>query len=212
MNRENYDILGVSPSASDDEITAKYNELKDKYEEERWLDGERGNNAARMLGKIQTAYNEIMSERRERVNASGNTSDILDRVANDIKNGDLVGAQAKLDECNERGGEWHYLQSVIFFRKNWMNESKKQLEIAMQIDPFNSKYKDAYDRINQRMNYQGQSAYNQGQGGAYNQGQGGGYTPQQEQQMGGSGCAQCVDCCYTYLCINCLFDLCCGCR
>ena len=201
MNRENYDILGVSPSASDDEITAKYTELKDKYEEERWLDGERGNNAARMLGKIQTAYNEIMSERRERVNASGNTSDILDRVANDIKNGDLIGAQAKLDECNERGGEWHYLQSVIFFRKNWMNESKKQLEIALNMEPHNPKYSEDYAKLKNKMEYNNRQ---------FNNGYYGANAYQQDtHQMGGTDSNGCVDWCLTMCFMNLLCNMCC---
>ena len=191
MNNENYQILGLNENASDEE-----------------MDGEVGTESARMLGKIDSAYTEIMSERRERKRNTG--SSILDEVANAIKNGDLVGAQAKLDECNERNGEWHYLQSVLFFRKNWMNESKKQLEIALQLDPNNTKYKDAYERINSRMNYQNQTAYETPNGGGYaDQGE---YSQQSQQQMGGSGCAQCVDCCYTYLCVNCLFNLCCGCR
>ncbi len=203
MSKADYELLGLDESATEEEIRARYKELKEKYNEERWLEGEAGNEAARMLGKLDAAYNDILSERREAERAGSGT---LDEVAADIRNGDLVGAQAKLDACNDRGGEWHYLQSVLFFRKNWMNESKKQLEIAMQLDPSNDKYKDAYERIKSRMNYHGQSAYEGG--GAYAPE----YNPQADQQMGGSGCAQCVDFCYTCLCVNCLFQMCCSCR
>ncbi len=205
MSNANYELFGLDESATDEEIKERYRQLKAKYNEDRWLEGEAGNEAARMLGRLDAAYNDIMSERRERERSG---TGALDEVAEAIRNGDLVGAQAKLDACNDRGGEWHYLQSVLFFRKNWMNESKKQLEIAMQLDPSNAKYKDAYDRINSRMNYHSQSA--QAGGGAqeaeYNQ------QTQADPQMGGSGCAQCVDFCYTCLCVNCLFNLCCSCR
>lgn len=203
MSKADYELLGLDESATDEEIAARYKELKAKYNEDRWLEGEAGNEAARMLGKLDAAYNDIMAERKDRQKSGAGT---LDEVAADIRNGDLVGAQAKLDACNDRGGEWHYLQSVLFFRKNWMNESKKQLEIAMQLDPSNAKYKDAYERINSRMNYHRQSAYENG--GAREAE----YNPQTDQQMGGSGCAQCVDFCYTCLCVNCLFNLCCSCR
>ncbi len=207
MNKKYYDFLGLDESATDEEIQARYNELKKKYAEERWQDGEAGNEAARMLGKLDEAYAEITAARKESKKADG--ASLLDEVATAIKNGDLIGAQMKLDECNERGGEWHYLQSVLFFRKNWMNESKKQLEIALQLEPNNEKYKDAYERINQRMNYQNQSAYENPANGGY---QGQPQYAEPDQQMGGSGCAQCVDCCYTYMCVNCLFNCCCGCR
>ena len=206
MNNENYELFGLDESASDEEIKARYSELKKKYNEERWLEGEAGNEAARMLGKLDTAYMEIMTERREREKrneAGANSSGALEEVAAAIKSGDLVGAQKLLDECNDRNAEWHYLQSVLFYRKNWINESKKQLEIAMQMDGNNGKYKEAYERLKSRTNYQEQSAY---------QGNTQKVNPEPADQMGGNGCAQCLDCCYTYLCVNCLFNLCCGCR
>ena len=65
MNREYYDLLGLNEDATDEEIKERYGELKKKYNEDRWLDGEAGNEAARMLNKLDTAYTEIMSARRE---------------------------------------------------------------------------------------------------------------------------------------------------
>lgn len=207
MNNENYELFGLDESASDEQIKERYSQLKKKYNEDRWLEGEAGNEAARMLGKIDVAYTEIMKERREKERTaeaadSESGDSAYKAVADAIKNGDLVGAQKMLDEANDRNAEWHYLQSVLFYRKNWINESKKQLEIAMQMDSANGKYKEAYERLNKRTNYQEQNA---GRETAQNVNQTG-------DQMGGNGCVQCLDCCYTYLCVNCLFNLCCGCR
>ena len=66
MSRKDYDILGIPESATDEEVTARYEELKKKYSEDRFLEGEAGNEAARMLNRIEVAYNEIMTERGER--------------------------------------------------------------------------------------------------------------------------------------------------
>lgn len=202
MDRANYGILGISETATDEEITARYNELKKKYSEERWLEGEAGSYAARMLEKIDTAYEEIMNERREaRTNTAG--ADAFEEVAELIRKGDVAGAQTKLDSFNERGAEWHYLQSVVFFKKNWINESKKQLEIAMQMDSSNTKYRDAYEKLRARAEYTQQT------GGATNMNpnpNGGG------EQMGGNFCANCASFCYTFICINLIFNLCCNCR
>ena len=41
--KEFYEFLGLTESATDEEITARYNELKAKYNEDRLLDGEAGN-------------------------------------------------------------------------------------------------------------------------------------------------------------------------
>ncbi len=202
MNYENYEILGLDESASDEEIRTRYEELKQKYGQERWLEGEAGNKAARMLEKLDAAYEEIMRERKEsRRNTEG--ADAFEEVSELIKKGDIAGAQEKLDSFNERSAEWHYLQSVVFYRKNWINESKKQLEIAMQMDGGNAKYRDAYDKLRARAEYTQQT------GGAPNTNPN---PASGDEQMGGNFCANCASFCYTFLCVNCLFNLCCNCR
>lgn len=201
MNQDYYEILGVSETSSDEEIGESYRKLKEKYSEERWQEGEAGNRAARMLEKLDAAYEEIMRERREK-NRNTDGMNAFEEVTELIKKGDIVGAQEKLDSFNERNAEWHYLQSVVFYRKNWINESKKQLEIAMQMDSGNAKYRDAYEKLRSRAEYTQQT------GGATNT------NPDPAsggEQMGGTWCANCASFCYTYLCINCLFNLCCNC-
>ena len=124
MNLENYELLQVSESATDEEIKEAYERLKAKYNEEKWQDGEAGNNAARMLGKIEVAYNEIMQERKETQQQTSG-SNAFDEVSACIRSGDIPRAQQLLDGFNERNAEWHYLQSVVFYKKNWMNERNR---------------------------------------------------------------------------------------
>ena len=202
MNKEYYELLQVDEFASDEEIQASYERLKAKYNEEKWQDGEAGMNAARMLNRLDAAYAELMDERREK---KGNTSgqNAFEEVSDAIRSGDTARAQQLLDAFNERNAEWHYLQSVVFYKKNWMNESKKQLEIAMQMDGGNSKYREAYEKLNARTDYQQQT------GGSPNVNP----NPAPDgQQMGGNWCANCANMCYTFLCVNCLFNLCCNCH
>ena len=93
MNREYYDLLGLNEDATDEEIKERYGELKKKYNEDRWLDGEAGNEAARMLNKLDTAYTEIMSARREQ---SKNTEgkDAFQEIADLLKSDKLSEAQS----------------------------------------------------------------------------------------------------------------------
>ena len=208
MNREYYDLLGLNEDATDEEIKNRYGELKKKYNEDRWLDGEAGNEAARMLNKLDAAYAEIMSARREQSkNTDGKSA--YEEIAELLKSDKLSEAQTRLDEFNERGAEWHYLQAVVFYKKNWSNESKKQLEIAMQMDPGNKKYQEAYGKLNAKNDCSRQSAQAQQDPYAPNNGA---PVDVDNEQMGGNACTQCISCCYTYLCVNCLFNLCCGCR
>jgi DnaJ-class molecular chaperone len=204
---EFYEMLGVTESATDEEIQARYQQLKEKYSEERWQDGEAGNEAARNLTKLETAYREIIEQRKEQQkNTAGENS--FEEITRLLKEGNLSEAQIRLDDCNERSAEWHYLQAVLFYKKNWTNDSKKQLEIAMQMDPSNVKYRSAYGKLNAKNVYEQQQA-SQSQNPYTNTR----YDHMDNgEQMGGSACSNCVSCCYTYLCIDCLFSLCCGCR
>lgn len=206
--QEYYDILQIGEDATDEEIEAKYHELRKKYSEDRFLEGEAGNEAARMLNKLDNAYVELRAARRERsANVSGENA--FREVEELIRKGDISAAQSKLDSFNERSAEWHYLQSVVFYKKNWINECKKQLEIAMEMDASNSKYKNSYQKLNDKLNYETKSG---GANNTYNPQSGSQPVNPEDEQMGGNWCSNCVSCCYTYMCVNCCFNLCCGCR
>ncbi len=197
-----FEILGLPTTATDEEIENAYIALKDKYSRERFLEGEKGNKAAKELTKLETAYREIM-ENRASSNSDGLESFV--EVERLIKAGNLSLAQEKLDNISDRGAEWHYLQSVIFYKKNWLNESRKQLEIALNIEPHNAKYGEAYSRLKDKMEYNNRQ-YNSGYYGAQSQGQA------SQQQMGGTDTNGCVDYCLTMCCMNMMCNMCLNCR
>ena len=206
--KEYYELLGLTENATDEEIDVRYQELREKYREDRWLDGEAGNNAAKMLTKLETAYKEIKASRKERSeNTSGLSS--FEEIAEMLKQDKVSEAQSALDKFDQRTAEWHYLQAVVYYKKNWTNDSKKQLEIAMQMDPSNGKYRAAYSKMNAKNEYNHQSAYG---GGAYQNPYNNRPPQDDRQQMGGNVCSDCCSFCYTYLCVSCLFDMCCSCR
>ncbi len=190
MDNENYELLGLDETATDEQIREAYETLKAKYDQEKWQDGEVGTNAARMLTKLNAAYREIMEERREKIRSGENP---FEEVREALKSGDISRAQSLLDAFNERSAEWHYLQSVVFYRKNWMNESKKQLEIAMQMDPSNQKYREDYRKLTARADYQTQT----GGGTTYTQPE----PATDDRQMGGN---ECINMCNACACMNCL--------
>ena len=204
MNKKNLEILGLGEGATKQDVKSAYETLRAKYLEERFMDGEVGNNAAKMLSVIEQAYNDLMNELSENAAAEDSESSFL-KVEELIKSGDIHEAQRVLDSFNERGGRWHYLQSVVFYRKNWINESKKQLEIAIQLEPDTEKYKETYKKLNDKINYDAQNSA----GGNQTVYQGQTVNSADNDQMGGNFCANCIECCYLNLCINCLCNACC---
>ena len=203
---EYYELLGLTENATDEEVTARYEELRAKYEEERWQDGEAGNEAAKMLTKVKTAYAEICASRKEQPKFSTD-EEIFEEVTALIKDGKIEDAQNRLYDCSERGAEWHYLQAVVYYKQNWTNDSKKQLEIALEMDPNNQKYKNAYAKMQSKNEYEKQTAREE-RANPYEREQ----NYDEDSQMGGNACSECLSCCYSYLCVSCCFDCCCGCR
>lgn len=211
MNKQYYDLLGVSETSTDEEIKARYEQLKKKYSEDRFLEGEAGNEAAKMLNRIDVAYNEIMTERHEK-RASAESGSSFAKVEQLIREGKLSEAQSALDAFNERAAEWHYLQSVVYYKKSWMNESKKQLEIAIQMDSSNEKYRSAYNKLRDKIEYDKKKAETPQNAGPSQQEQQAQPEYDADRQMGGGLCEQCATCCACNMLFNCCLNACCGCR
>ena len=68
MNKNPYEVLGVSPNASDDEIKKAYRDLTRKYHPDANVDNPLADLAEEKFKEVQEAYDTIMHER-----ASGST-------------------------------------------------------------------------------------------------------------------------------------------
>ena len=198
-----FEILGVDKNATQEEIEKAYLAKKAQLSKDRFLEGEAGNEAARQLTMLETAYFEINANKTKMTEGAENMYDFSE-IETLIKQGNISQAQAKLDDINQRDAEWHYLQSVIFYKKNWVNESKKQLEIALNLEPHNQKYSTAYVRLKEKIEYNDRQFNNN----AY----GTNYQSADNRQMGGTDTNGCVDYCLTMCCMNMMCNMCCNCR
>lgn len=198
--QEYYKILRISENATDEEVELAYQTLKEKYSRERFYEGEVGNNVARQLTKVETAYYEIM-ESRKKVDPEKSNADYAE-IDLCIKRGDINRAQELLDNITDKTAEWHYLQSVIYYKKNWINDSKIQLEIALSKEPHNTKYAEDYARLKQKIEYMERQ---------FKSGNTEGFNGQEEpeRQMGGSDANNCLSFCATWCCIDMMCSLCC---
>lgn len=200
---EYYKILGLEDGASLEEVESAYNRLKAKYSKDRFLEGEVGNIAAKKLTEVENAYSEITSFLKK--TNEDNSKNNYDEVENLLKNEKYNEAQDLLDNYIDRDAEWHYLQSVVFYKKNWINESLKQLEIAVNLDSSNVKYKEAYEKLklkisnNDRQFRSGNANFNDN-------------GENVNRQMGGDGASDCCSWCTTMCCMNLACNLCCNCR
>ena len=145
-----YEILGMDENSSFEELKARYEQLKAEYGEGRFSAGEAGTEAARKLTELEDAWKEIESKQTvvEAVKVDGAGEGDFAYVDALIKQQKYDEAQAALDGMTVREGEWHYYQSIVYYKRDWLTESKKQLEAAIACDPYNNKYKMALDKLN----------------------------------------------------------------
>ena len=143
-----YEILGLTESATREEIDARYWSLRERYQRDRFLPGDEGEEASEKLQQLEVAYRDIMIALDEQQQAASFTDDAdYSKVQEFITSGKLDEAQKLLDERATRDAEWHYMQSVLFYKRNWFLESKKQLELACQMEPDNQRYKQSLDKL-----------------------------------------------------------------
>ncbi len=148
MNYNAYEILGLPTNASMEQVESRYRELRAQYQRDRFLPGEEGEEACERLQQIEVAYRDILTSREEQ-NQSRDFFDDNDytQIQELISTGRLEEAQALLDERSVRDAEWHYIQSILFYKRNWFLESKKQLELACQMDPNNARYRQSLEKL-----------------------------------------------------------------
>ena len=205
--RDPYDVLGMSRDSSPDALRARYEELKARYSEQRFEDGEPGNEGARLLSELESCWAEIQQDLK------GGSKTIAGDYANVesyIRSGDYDSAQSELDAIPTRDGKWHYYQSIVFYKREWLSESRAQLVLAVQMEPDNEKYKESLRKLDLVMGnaHADPNSMGRGQQGPYDQGYDQSYRQQytednSQAQQAGNVCANCV-------CAYCMTELCCA--
>jgi predicted Zn-dependent protease len=185
-----YDILGISPSASNEEVKNAYRALAKKYHPDNYIDSPVADLAKKKMQDINWAYDEIL---KERTSANGshqgtsslythNTSSQYSNVRVMINNGDINGAESILNgvKMDERNAEWYFLKGCVLTRRGYYFDAIKFIDKACTMEPNNQEYKMMRDNLRaQSTNYGHQPQGNVG------------------------GCNMC-DVCSTLICLDCL--------
>lgn len=204
MSNNPFVILGVSQDASQSEILDAYKKKRAYYQDHLFDEGEAGADAARSLEELDNAYQQAMEICHRSATIDGNGTSSYEGVKSAIRSHNPELAQQELDKISYRDAEWHYFQSIIFYEKNWLNDSKKQLEIAIQMDPTCDKYRRALDKLMKNIN--GRNPFDkEGAQGVYNSPNGPATSRSYAQQTTATnttdGCCAacqalwCADCC-----------------
>lgn len=163
-----YSVLGVSPSASDDEIKKAYRELARKYHPDNYHDNPLADLASEKMKEINEAY-DLITKNREQGGAYGgsayqsqsrpnsyrqsysgaNYNSAYAQIRNLINANNLSQAEAMLNNISSHDAEWHYLMGSVYWRKGWMDEAGRYFRTAATMDPTNIEYRNAVQYMNQ---------------------------------------------------------------
>lgn len=183
-----YEVLGISPNATNEEVKKAYRELARKYHPDNYVDSPMADLAEEKMKEINEAYDEILRMRAgektgktySSSTGSSSTNGFYLKIRNLINQGEFNTAESMLNdvELHERNAEWNFLKACVLIRRGHYFDAMKFLDTACSMDPDNQEYQNM--RANLRN--QSQSYGNQPQGG---------------------GCSLC-DVCSCIMCLDCL--------
>lgn len=171
-----YKVLGISRSASEEEIKTAYRELVKKYHPDRYHDNPLADLAEEKLREVNEAYDMLMkpstttssyygsstygtgydagqSDSGPTYGAGYNTNYANSGSKNyyDIRaaldRNDLRNAARLLSARRSRDAEWYFLSGVYNYKSGYYDTAMQQIRHAINVDPGNQEYQDVYRRI-----------------------------------------------------------------
>lgn len=165
--KDPYSVLGVSPSASDEEVKKAYRDLARKYHPDNYHDNPLADLASEKMKEINEAYETITRSREQGGGYSSGGSayqrqgsyqqsytgtgynSAYAQIRALINANNIAQAERMLQNISNRDAEWNYLMGSVYWRKGWMDEAARHFRTAASMDPTNVEYRNAIQYMNQ---------------------------------------------------------------
>lgn len=192
MQRDHYEILGISRNATEADIKKAYRDLAKRYHPDNFNDEGMRALAEEKMKEINEAYDALTRlQKRQSYEYSGTyTSSKFVKIRELINEHNFAEADRILDAMSdsERGAEWNFLKGCLMSQRGWYLDASRFFETACRLDPQNQEYRYAYDTMRQNA-----EAYTRG------------YKQATTRSTDGSFCS---DFCKAYICFECCECLC----
>ncbi len=161
-----YEILGLKPGASQDEIKTAYRTLIKKYHPDKYADNPLQDLAQQKIREINEAYDMLTKNNNSgssnsysyaysSQNNSSNYSDNstaaqFNSIRSMINNRNYAAAESVLNGMSERPAEWYYLSGVVMLNKGWFDSAYENVSRAIQMNPNNLEYQRTLNKMSNR--------------------------------------------------------------
>ncbi len=162
--RDPYEVLGVKPTASDDDIKKAYRDLARKYHPDNYANNPLADLAEEKMQEVNEAYDAIQKMRRGGNSGSNNGyaggygsytgggyggSSRYGDVRTMIAQGRLSDAEVLLDgvQSHARDAEWFFLKGSVLYKKGWLDDAYTHFATACRMNPQNMEYRQAYNAV-----------------------------------------------------------------
>lgn len=164
-----YDILGVSPSATDEEIKKAYRTLSRKYHPDANVGKPGEKEAEEKFKQIQQAYTQIMKEREQGYRTYGYQSDNrtaggdsdtveMQAAANFINSRRFREALNVLEGIQNHNAQWYYLSAIANAGLGNNIRAQDMARQAMEMEPNNAQYQMLWQQLQSGRQWYGNMA------------------------------------------------------
>lgn len=144
-----YDVLGISPNATNDEVKKAYRELSRKYHPDSYVDNPLSDLAEEKFKEVQEAYDQIMKQREGGTGYSSGTSTQsssqeqvhFQAVRNYINARRFREALNVLNGISSRNAMWYYYSAVSNMGIGNNVVAVEHAEKAAAMEPNNMEYR-----------------------------------------------------------------------
>ncbi|MDO4452146.1 MAG: J domain-containing protein [Lachnospiraceae bacterium] len=171
-----YEVLGISPSATDDEVKRAYRELSRKYHPDSYVNNPLSDLAEEKFKEVQEAYDQIMKQRENggyqggfsgqqsggysHSSNSGDATVQMQAAANYINARHYREALNVLNNISNRNAQWYYYSAAANYGMGNNIVAMQHAQQAAAMEPNNPEYANMVNR----MQWQGQRYQNTGYG------------------------------------------------
>lgn len=148
-----YQILGISPSASDDEVKKAYRTLSKKYHPDANIGNPHQAEYTEKFKEVQNAYKTIMDERKKGFRQqsyggqttggyqyTGNDQDAYQEAQGFIQGGRYQEALNVLNQIRNKSSMWFYLSAIAENGLGNNIRAQEYAQTALQMEPMNMQY------------------------------------------------------------------------